>query len=288
MLSNFIYRKDMKCIINGIIVAGAIFMVSCSAPKKVPYMVNAETIPAEVLAQVNPITEPVVMPGDLLNIEVSSINMTAVAPFNKGRYVNNEGEIVDNSRSTTANGKNESSTRYYLVSKDGDIDFPIIGKLHIGGMDKSQIEELIQSELCPKYLKEKPSVDIRFMNFRVTMLGAVNSPGVIVSDNERLNILEAIAKAGDLNIKGERERIMLIRTNSDGKREIAILNLNDKNILLSPYYNLQQNDIIYVQPNKSMAQSAWQMNPAVAATITVVGGLSSVASLVIGIVNLNN
>lgn len=288
MLSNFIYRKDMKCIINGVIVAGVIFMVSCSAPKKVPYMVNAETIPAEVLAQVNPITEPVVMPGDLLNIEVSSINMTAVAPFNKGRYVNNEGEIVDNSRSTTANGKNESSTRYYLVSKDGDIDFPIIGKLHIGGMDKSQIEELIQSELCPKYLKEKPSVDIRFMNFRVTMLGAVNSPGVIVSDNERLNILEAIAKAGDLNIKGERERIMLIRTNSDGKREIAILNLNDKNILLSPYYNLQQNDIIYVQPNKSMAQSAWQMNPAVAATITVVGGLSSVASLVIGIVNLNN
>lgn len=278
----------MKHMVKGALFAGAMLMVGCSAPKKVPYMVDAETIPAEILAQVNPITEPVVMPGDLLNIDVTSTNMTAVAPFNKGRYVNNSGDIVENRNSSTMNGRLENSTNYYLVSKDGDIDFPIVGKLHVGGMDKSRIEELIQSELCPKYLKEKPTVDIRFMNFRVTMLGAVNAPGVIVSDNERLNILEAIAKAGDLNIKGERERIMLIRTNPDGKREIAILNLNDKNILLSPYYNLQQNDIIYVQPNKSMAQGAWQMNPAVAATITVIGGLSSVASLVIGIINLNN
>lgn len=278
----------MKFFAKGAVFAGALLMVGCSAPKKVPYMLDAETIPTEVLARVNPISEPMVMPGDLLNIEVSSTNIAAVAPFNKGRYINNEGEVVaDNSIMNNSSGRLENSTRYYLVNKDGDIEFPIVGKLHIGGMDKSQIEELIQSELCPKYLKEKPVVDIRFMNFRVTVLGAVNSPGVIVSDNERLNILEAIAKAGDLNIKGERERIMLIRTDADGKREIAILNIHDKNILLSPYYNLQQNDIIYVQPNKSMAQGAWQMNPAVTSTITVIGGLSSVAGLIISIINLS-
>ncbi len=277
----------MNFFAKGAIFAGTLLMVGCSAPKKVPYMLDAETIPTEVLARVNPITEPVVMPGDLLNIEVASTNIAAVAPFNKGRHINNNGEVVIDNSMTNNSGRLESSTRYYLVNKDGDIEFPIVGKLHIGGMDKSRIEELIQSELCPKYLKEKPSVDIRFMNFRVTVLGAVNSPGVIVSDNERLNILEAIAKAGDLNIKGERDKIMLIRTNSDGQREIAILNIHDKNILLSPYYNLQQNDIIYVQPNKSMAQGAWQMNPAVASTITIIGGLSSVAGLIISIVNLS-
>lgn len=278
----------MKSFAKGAVLAGTLIMVGCSAPKKVPYMLDAETIPTEVLARVNPISEPVVMPGDLLNIEVSSTNIAAVAPFNKGRHINSQGEVVvDNSVMNNSSGRVENSTRYYLVNKDGDIEFPIVGKLHIGGMDKSQIEELIQSELCPKYLKEKPAVDIRFMNFRVTVLGAVNSPGVIVSDNERLNILEAIAKAGDLNIKGERERIMLIRTDADGKREIAILNIHDKNILLSPYYNLQQNDIIYVQPNKSMAQGAWQMNPAVTSTITIIGGLSSIAGLIISIVNLS-
>ncbi len=274
--------------IKGAVIACMLFMLSCSAPKKVPYMVDAETIPVEVLARMNPITEPVVMPGDLLNIEVSSTNMVAVAPFNKGKYINSEGEIVNNANTTNNSSRMENSTNFYLVDKDGDIDFPIVGKLHIGGMNKSQIEEVIQSELCPKYLKEKPSVDIRFMNFRVTMLGAVNSPGVIVSDNERLNILEAIAKAGDLNIRGERENIMLIRTYADGKREIARLNIHDKDILLSPYFNLQQNDIIYVQPNSSMAQGAWQLNPAITATFTVVGGLSSIAALVIGILNLND
>ncbi len=275
----------MKHIINSSIAVLVLILTSCSAPKKVPYMVDAETIPTEVLAQVAAVTEPVVMPGDLLNIEVTSPNMTAVAPFNKGKYVNVDGQIVETNNSNAESG--ESSTEYYLVSKNGDIDFPIIGKLHVGGMNKAAIETLIQGELCPKYLKDVPAVDIRFMNFKVTVLGAVKAPGIVETSNERLNILEAIAKAGDLDIKGDRENIMLIRTKADGTKEIVRLNIHDKDILLSPYFNLQQNDIIYVTPNKSMAQGSWQMNSAVSATITIIGGLSSVASLVIGIINLN-
>jgi polysaccharide export outer membrane protein len=117
-------------------------------------------------------------------------------------------------------------------------------------------------------------------------MGAVRNPGMYVSKNERLNFLEAIALAGDLDIKGERENILLYRTNADGTREVHRLNINDKNFLLSPYFNLQQNDLIYVVPNKSLANTSWQMNPSISAAITVVGGLSSIASLVIGIVNL--
>lgn len=102
-----------------------------------------------------------------------------------------------------------------------------------------------------------------------------------------MTFLEAIARAGDLDIKGERENILIYRTDADGTRHVARVNIHDKDFLLSPYYNLQQNDVIYVEPNKSMRQSAWQMNPAIASTVTIVGGMSSLASLVIGIINLS-
>ncbi|MEZ3591060.1 MAG: polysaccharide biosynthesis/export family protein [Muribaculaceae bacterium] len=255
----------------------ALLMASCSAPKKVPYMVDAETIPAEVLDQINPFAEPIAMPGDLLNIDITSSNMDAVMPFNKNKYVSIDGTVATNGGS--------GSTQDYLVNNDGDIEFPIIGKLHVGGLNKSQIADLIKRELCPKYLREEPTVDIRFKNFHVTMLGAVGN-GIVTSDNERLNILEAVAKSGDLNIKGKRENIMLIRTHPDGHREIARLNIHDKSILTSPYYNLQQNDIIYVEPNRSMADSAWTMPTAFSTTLTVVAGISSIIGLAMTIITL--
>lgn len=278
----------MNNIIKTLSCAVIIALTSCSASKKVPYMVGAEDIPTEILAQAKSMAEPVAMPGDLLNIEVSGSNMSAVVPFNKGRYLDIDGTVKEQNLGTTqGNVSAEASTRFYLVSKTGEIDFPILGKLQVGGMNKAAIETLIQGELCPKYLKDVPAVDIRFMNFKVTVLGAVKTPGVVEANNERLNIFEALAKAGDLDIKGRRDNVKLIRTKADGSHEIVVLDLNDKNILLSPYFNLQQNDMIYVEPNKSMAQNAWQINPAVGATITIVGGLSSIASLIIGIISLS-
>lgn len=249
-------------------------------------MIDAETIPAEVLSQVSSTTDPLIGPNDLLNIDVTGADAVAVASFNKGKYVNADGLVTQSTSNNMGGANYEKSTQYYLVDKNGDIDFPIIGKLHVGGMTKNEIVEVVQSAIYPKYVNEKPVVDVRLMNFRVTVLGAVRSPGVVESKTERLNFLEAIAEAGDLDIKGQRENIMLIRTNANGQREIHRLNLNDKDILLSPYFNLQQNDIIYVQPNESAAHGAWQLNPAVGATITIVGGISSIASFIIGIVNL--
>lgn len=262
---------------------------ACSAPKKVPYFLDAETIPAEILAESQPVTDPVLTVGDLLNIQVTGINMSAMAPFNKGRYIDAEGRIgsmSSNSTNSTQSGL-EVSTEYYLVNADGTIDFPVIGKVKVAGLTKAQVAQEISDAIYPKYIKEKPSVDIRLMNFRVTVAGAVRTPGVYQSKNERMTFLEAISMAGDLDIKGDRENILLYRTNPDGTREVHKLNIHDRNFLLSPYYTLQQNDYIYVQPNSSMRQGAWQLNPAVTAVITVVGGLSSVASLVIGIINLS-
>lgn len=263
-------------------------LAACSSPKKVPYFEGAETIPAELLANSQSMASPVIVPGDLLNIDVSSINMPAVAPFNKGRFVNEQGEIVAMPRnnSNTTGSSAESYTEYYLVNDNGDIEFPVIGKIHVGGLTKNEVAEEIVNAIYPKYVNDRPTVDIRLMNFRVTVAGAVRSPGVYQSRNERMTFLEAISMAGDLDIKGDRENILLYRTNADGTREVHRLNIHDKNFLMSPYFTLQQNDFIYVEPNGSMRQNAWQLNPAVGATITIVGGLSSVASLIIGIVNL--
>ncbi|MCM1066560.1 MAG: polysaccharide biosynthesis/export family protein [Muribaculaceae bacterium] len=279
-------RLLSKIILTGVAVA---MLASCSAPKKVPYIVAAEDIPAEVLTQSQNVTDPVITVGDLLNIEVTGINMSAMAPFNKGKYIDTDGKIGNMSRSASNLNSSglEVSTEYYLVNSDGCIDFPIVGKVKVAGLTKAEVADRICNAIYPKYVTEKPSVDIRLMNFRVTVAGAVKTPGVYQSKNERMTFLEAIAMAGDLDIKGDRENILLYRTNADGTREVHRLDLHDRNFLLSPYYNLQQNDFIYVEPNSSMRQGAWQLNPAVNATITIVGGLSSVASLVIGILNLS-
>lgn len=280
-------RRSVRTFI--IVTAIAFLATACSAPKKVPYLVEAETIPAEILSQIPPLTDPVITVGDLLNIEITGSNMSAVAPFNRGRYIDVDGKINNIARTNNQLGSSglEVSTEYYLVNADGNIEFPIVGTIHVAGMSKNAVAQEICDAIYPKYITEKPSVDIRLMNFRVTVAGAVKSPGVYQSKNERMTFLEAISMAGDLDIKGDRENILLYRVNPDGTREVHRLNLHDKNFLLSPYYTLQQNDFIYVEPNSSMRQSAWQLNPAVTATITVVGGLSSVASLVIGIVNLS-
>lgn len=266
----------------------AALLSGCSAPKKVPYIVDADKIPAEVLASAQANPDPILKVGDLLNIQVTGVNMAAMAPFNKGRYIDAEGKIgALTSNNISSQNNYEISTEYYLVNADGTIDFPIVGKIEVAGLTKAQVAKEICDAIYPKYVTEKPSVDIRLMNFRVTVIGAVKSPGVYQSKNERMTFLEAISMAGDLDIKGDRENILLYRTNPDGTREVHRLNIHDRDFLLSPYCTLQQNDVIYVEPNSSMRQGAWQLNPAVSAVITIVGGMSSVASLVIGIVNLS-
>ena len=266
----------------------AIILTGCSAAKKVPYLVDAETIPRESLAAVSTVKDPIFVQGDLLNICIYASDPTAVAQFNKGQYLTPEGAISKTSNNTNTAGTNTTSlTDYYLVDAEGNIDYPVIGRIHIAGKTKEQLAREIKDAIYPRYIKIEPTIDIRLMNFRVTILGQVKSPGVYQSDNERMNILEALAKAGDLDIRGDRENVLLYRTHAAGTREVHRLNLHDKSLLLSPYFNLQQNDFIYITPNRSAAASAWQMHQGWTTAISVVSGLASIAALVIGIINLN-
>lgn len=276
----------MKLIIKAACLSLILLASACSSPKKVPYVVEAEGIPVELLSQIPANTDPVLQSGDLLNIDVTASDMASVAVFNRGMTVSPDGN-VSRMQQRNQGGSVETSTDYYLINTDGDIAMPLIGTIHAAGLTKEQLAEKISSAIYPKYVKEKPLVDVRLMNFRVTILGAVRSPGVIKSDSERLNFFEAIARAGDLDIQGERETILLYRTNPDGTREVHRLDIHDRNFLLSPYFNLQQNDIIYVEPNKSMANRSWQLSPAVTTALTVVGGVASVTSLVLTIINFS-
>ena len=249
-------------------------MTSCNTQKDIPYMIGANELPADVLQTAAKASDPVVMPGDMLQINVISRNAEAVKPFNKIDYVSKLG-------GNTNMNNNENSMYYYLVDANGNVEYPYLGTLHIGGMSKSAVENHIASLIYPRYITERPGVEVRFQNFRVYILGEVKSPGEIKATNGRLNLLEAIAMAGDLTIQGRRDNVMIVRTNSDGSRSIQTVNMNDKNMILSPNFNLQQNDIIYVEPNSSRARASWNVPPALSLGMSSVGTLISIATLII-------
>ena len=265
----------MKSKLFLLILVAAALMTSCNTQKDIPYMIGANELPPEVLQSAAKANDPVVMPGDMLQINVISRNAEAVKPFNKIDYVSKLGG------NTNINNNNENSMYYYLVDANGNIEYPYLGTLYIGGMSKSAVENHIASLIYPRYLTERPGVEVRFQNFRVYILGEVKNPGEIKATNGRLNLLEAIAMAGDLTIQGRRDNVMIVRTNSDGSRSIQTVNMNDKNMIISPSFNLQQNDIIYVEPNSSKARSSWNVPPALSLGMSSVGTLISIATLII-------
>jgi polysaccharide export outer membrane protein len=142
----------------------------------------------------------------------------------------------------------------YLVDNDGFIEFPVLGHLQVGGLTKGELEELISDKL--KAYLQNPIVTVRMSGYKISVLGEVARPGIFTVNYEKINIFEALALAGDLTIWGMRDNVKLIRENSNGQSEVININLNRSDIVSSPHYYLQQNDILYVTPNKSKAKNA--------------------------------
>ena len=219
----------------------SLLLTSCTATKNIAYLNNKEKIDWTLS---NQLYDAKIMPKDILNIQVFSMTPEASEPFN----------LMKGSSSTSV----ENSVYNYLVDNDGTIVMPIIGTVNVGGLGKREAEELIKSKIKP-YLSESENVvvHVRMMNYKFAVLGGVNEPGLYTAQNEKVNILEAIAMAGDLTTFAYRDRIFLIRENADGQKEYHQLNINDANIVSSPYYYLQQNDILYVEPRKTEARNAF-------------------------------
>ena len=188
-------------------------------------------------------SETVIQVDDILSIIVSSANQLENERFNAP----NESTQGTNSGAASAGN---TVTIGYLVNQNGDIQFPVFGTLHVEGMTKRQLtEKITKSLLDGKHLVD-PIVTIRFLNFRVSVIGEVSRPGVYTVPNEKLSLLEAIALAGDLTIYGRRDNITLVRENGRGEKVTEKLNLKSIDVLSSPYYYLKSNDIIYVEPIK--------------------------------------
>lgn len=197
-------------------------------------------------------SEPKIQPDDLLSISVTSLNPEANALFNKGEMSSSGmGNSVSNF-SITGNTSNIYKEGY-LVDKDGFIDFPVIGKICIGGLTKAEVKNKLVHELH-EYLKE-PIVNIRFLNYKVTVIGEVNRPSTFTIPSERINVLEALGMAGDMTAFGKRENVLIIREEG-GVRKMTRVNLNNTDLVNSPYFYLQQNDVVYVEPHRARRAQA--------------------------------
>ena len=265
----------MKRVIVPLIALTIILLLgSCNSAKEVAYFQNADKVSLEASRM---LYDAKIMPKDQLTITVITTDPQASAPFNLS---------VSNTIGTTGQlSVGSGSLQGYLVDNSGNITFPVIGKIHVAGMTKSQCEDLILSKWKP-YLSETehPVVTVRMASYRVTVLGEVQSPKVVPVTTEKMSVLEALAQAGGLTIYGKRTNVMLIREDAQGEKHIHRLNLNDANIFNSPYYYLQQNDIIYVQPNSIKAKNS-DIGSSTTIWTAFVSVAISIASLVVNILN---
>lgn len=221
-------------------------LCSCGSTKNIPYFKNIDKVD---LSESAFLYDARIMPKDILTITVNTSNPEAAAPFNL--------TVPSTYSPQGAVNWTSQSLQTYLVDNQGYIDYPVLGRIDVGGLTKSACEKMIRDKIKP-YLNENenPVVTVRMSNYKISVLGEVASPGMFTVSNEKINILEALAQAGDLTIYGVRDRVRLIRENERGRKEIHTLNLNDANLINSPYYYLQQNDIVYVEPNKVKSQNS--------------------------------
>ena len=222
-----------------------VLLASCGSTKNVAYFQNSDEIDFE---KSQFLYDACIMPKDVLTITVSTVNPEAAMPFNL---------TVPSTVSQTRSTYSQPLLQSYLVDNSGNIEFPILGTLQVSGLTKSACEKMIHDKILP-YLNanENPVVTVRMSSYSISVLGEVARPGSYQVSREKINVLEALAQAGDLTIYGVRDRVKLIRESATGRKEIHTLNLNDANLISSPYYYLQQNDIVYVEPNKVKSQNS--------------------------------
>ncbi len=245
-----------------------VLCTSCASSKKVVYLQDVVPLKQQVIEQKY---EVYIHNDDLLAIMVNSKNPELALPFNMPMVTYQLG----------SQSAPQQRVLGYLVDTNGDIDFPILGKLHVAGLTRLQLTDLIKQRLIEEDLIKDPIVTVQFLNYKVAVMGEVNRPGSFNISGDRITLLEALSMAGDLTIYGRRDRVAVIRE-KDGKRTILFHDLRSADIFNSPCYYLQQNDIVYVEPNKSKAgQSEINQNKSVGVWLSAASILVSIASLIV-------
>lgn len=222
-----------------------LFLASCSSYKKVPYLQDSKEW--SQLEHEVAVYEPRIQPHDLLNIVVTNPdNPTASLAYNL---------VSPSDAARSSYLQTQPTLQYYIVDVNGDAVIPNVGKVNLGGKTISEAERLVLAKVQSSF-SSTPVVIVRFVDFKISVLGEVTAPGTFTIKNGKVTILEALALARDLTIYGQRDNVKVVREDSNGRKEVFELNLNDASLFTSPCYYLQQNDVVYVTPNKSKAKNS--------------------------------
>ena len=255
--------------------AGLVVILSLSscfnsrkAQKELAYLQGKlDTLPNLTVAS----KEAIIQKGDLLSIVVYSDNFEASAVYNQ-----QQGHAPSGSGGTTS-----GNVGGYLVAQDGNIYFQSLGPIHAEGLTRKELADVLVKKFVTLDLLKNPYADIRFLNFKFTVLGEVNKPGTFSVPQENISILEMLGLAGDLTMFGRRDNVLIIRE-TNGKREFGRLDLRKANIFQSPYFYLQQNDVVWVEPNNKKATLNDQTT---LRNLSIVTGLASLASVAVVLIN---
>ena len=247
----------------------ALFFASCASTKKTKYFQDIPDSGALKTIVGAPYTSPTIQIDDILTVLIQTVDPTATVSINAGNLSSQNSGVAAPSG---ASGGQVGGTSGYLVNKDGNIEMPILGAIKVVGLTTEQAREVILKE-AQKYFNA-PTVVVRYSNFKFSVTGEVARPGVYVIPNEKVSVLDAIALAGDLTIYGKRDNVLLIRENLDGTKTPYRIDLRRSDIISAPYYYLRQNDLIYVEPDKSKAVATdgvqARLYTIIAAVITVI------------------
>ena len=254
------------------LIAVAVLLCSCVTQKKMTYLSDAQADSAKSInSHFQSQTEVVVRPGDKMTIFVSALDQEAVVPYNLPAVV--YADPGDTRVQTTP------MLQYYIVDEAGDIDFPVLGKLHVSGLKRNEVADLVKTRLEQQVVR--PMVQVNLIGARVSVLGEVTKPGPVDMSSGRLTILEALAAAGDMTPYGKRDNVLVSRE-INGKIEIARLDLRKTDIYTSPYYYLQQNDVVYVSPNRVRAVSSTNAS----LWLSMVSTVASAATVIVTVINV--
>lgn len=262
--------------IPSIIAVAVLLLSSCSVAKQVPYF---QDILSDSTLAIIPSPENITLqPQDKISILVNSRDPQLMTLFNL--------PVIQKTIGSNASSSTNNSLAGYTLDQDGNIDFPVLGTLHLAGMTREQAAAYIKGLLISENLVKDPVVTIEYVNLNVAVLGEVNKPGRYSIDKDQLTILDALSMAGDLTIYGLREKVTVMRQNGDNQQIYEVNLTSAKDVFSSPVYYLQQNDIIYVEPNRMRANQATVNGNTVVSSSFWVSVTSLLVSVAVMITNL--
>ena len=238
-----------------------LFAASCINQKQITYFQPKEGAIDTLKTGIAQKYTLLLKPGNILNVGVSSISPEATAMFNP--Y-----QIMQPTNYLNTQTNNLSSAIGYMVDEDGAISLPMIGKVKVAGLNTKQAGDTITKKL--ENFLVNPTVNVRMLNYNVSVLGEVNKPSVYTIPNERITLPEVLSLAGDLTIFARRDNVLVIRE-TDGKRQFARVDITKRDLFNSPYYYLQPNDVVYAEPGKGKKTST---DPAIQLAPTIISGIS--------------